>query len=159
MDEDTFTLERVKEKGEVGTYTVTISPHVHKRLDKHIFVIKKLIDKGLKKNNWLLSALIEKLEREAPYQEVSPAKTITIKMEPKLEQLILQRVNHIKKLRKSYSKKQWILDAIIDKLDRDEENIDNKLLEIRPKHGLTDQQQADFLMEELKSIKSRIQKK
>src|SRR5438105_2635223 len=146
MDKETITIEPVKEK---GGYSVTISPHIHKRLERHIFIIKKLINKNLTKNNWLLSAIEEKLEREVPYQDVPAVNTISLKLDPKREQLILQRVNYVRKFRKSYSKKQWILDAITDKLERDEENVEKKLLETRHDQGLSDKQQIELLKNEL----------
>lgn len=160
MDKETVSIKHNDEAEQTSLrYTVVISPYMHKRLDRHIFIIKKLIDKKLTKHNWLLDAINEKLKNEAPYEEVPTANTITIKMDHKFEQLILQRIEYIKKFRKSYSKKQWISDAIIDKLERDEEHVEKKLLEARPDHedglkGISDKEQIEILKKELAELKA-----
>lgn len=137
----------------VGGYTVFISPHIYERLEQHISILKKAVDRNITKQAWLINAIKEKLENDSIDQHVPKANTLSVKIEEALENLILERIEHIKKFRSSYSKKQWIIDAVISKLDRDQTKVEKQTLETTKNQDLTDKQQIKSLKSELHELK------
>lgn len=106
-----------------GKYTVTISPHINEKLDNHVLIMKKLIDRGVTKHLWIINAIEEKLAHDANQQQVPKVPHLNIRIDEELDKKILERIEFIRKFRKSYSKKQWLIDAILEKLDRDDSKI------------------------------------
>lgn len=160
MGRDTFSIEEIKaiKPPPVGGYTVTVNSHIHKRLERHILIIKKLIDRHATKQDWLVNAIREKMEKDITGQEIPTTHSITVKLDARLEQMILQRIEYIKKFKFSYSKKKWIIDAIVDKLDRDEEEVEKKLLNTKQDLILTERQQIELLKNEVAELKARLNK-
>ncbi len=124
-------LEDVRSIEKSG-YSVTISRHIHARLERHVLILKKLLDKGATKQNWMISAIKEKLARDLQDDSLPKATTITLKIDKELDEELNARVEFIKKFRQSYSRKQWIVDAVIEKLDLDERKVEEKFLSIKP---------------------------
>lgn len=108
-------------------YSVTIGDNLHLRIEKHVRLLKILEDKSHTKQKWILNAVKEKLKKECDPLS-SKDRHLQIKMDPKTHQLIEEQVNMIKKGRRSYSKKQLIVEAIFEQLDREEEKA-KELLE------------------------------
>lgn len=108
-------------------YSVTIGDHLHYRIEKHIRLLKLLEDEGHTKQKWILNAVKEKLKKECDPLS-SKDRHLQIKIDPDTHQQIEEQVNLIKKGRRSYSKKQLIVEAIFEQLDREEEKA-RELLE------------------------------
>lgn len=159
MEKDSITLEELKAilHSTVSAYNITISPHIHERLERHILILKKLIDRGVTKQNWITSAIKEKLKKDAANKQVPKVTTLSVKIDEDLDKLILERIEYVKKFRVSYSKKQWLVDAIIDKLDNDEPEAEKKILETK-QPTLSEKQQIELLKHELAELKSRFEK-
>ena len=111
-------------------YTVTISPHIHDRIEQHIIYVKKLSDPNSTKQRWILHAVQEKLSREEKDQDIPKERRLNIKLDKVTSKKVLKRVDLIKKFRTSYSKKQWFVDALLEKLEQEEQEIKKKLSEI-----------------------------
>lgn len=159
MEKDTITLEQLKEMPtQVGSYTITISPHIHERLERHILILKKLVDRGMTKQRWVTSAIREKLEKDSSDEQLPKATTLSVKIEADLEKSIFQRIEYVKQFRFSYSKKQWLVDAIIDKLDREEAEAEKKLSTTKQLQGLTDKEQIHCLKNEIAELRALLQK-
>ena len=157
MDSEPITLDDIKSiENSVGTYTVNISPHIHDRLERHILILKKLIDRSTTKQRWLIACIKEKLRNEADKKEVPKANTINVKIYEELDKQLIQRIEFIRKFRSSYSKKQWIVDAILEKLERDEKEVENKLSVMRQSQADSFKQQIEQLQKELAEFKSKL---
>lgn len=159
MKKENITLEELQEllNTSASIYNLTISPHIHERLERHILILKKLIDRGMTKQTWITNAIKEKLKKDSENTQVPKASTLSVKIDEDLDKLILERIEYVKKFRFSYSKKQWLVDAILDQLDNEEQEAERTLLKIK-QHGLSEKQQDELLKEEVLNLKARLQK-
>lgn len=159
MDSDGITLDEIKSiDTSVGAYTVTISPHIHERLERHILILKKLIDRSATKQRWLIDSIREKLAKDASNQQVPKANTLNVKIDDELDKQVLKRIEFIKKFRFSYSKKQWLVDAVLEKLERDEKEVERKLSDMKQSQADTYKQQVEQLQTELAELKAQLVK-
>lgn len=123
-------MENTKSK-DTPQYAVSISSILHNKLDQHIYAIKKLLKTGKSKKEWVAEAIEKKLAREQSKKEIDKEKCICVKIDPVTKQKLEERVEMIRGIRYSYSKKQWVLDAIHEKLENQEEIVKKKLKEYR----------------------------
>ena len=138
-------------------YAFTISPHIYSRLERHILILKKLIDRSTTKQRWLSNAIKEKLARDENNQQLPKATYLSVKIEKDTEKEIGKKIEFAKKFRFSYSKKQWIVDAILEKLDQEETEDKSKLLDLTQSQRDTYKQQNESLQTEIESLKLQLQ--
>lgn len=112
-------------------YAVTIGENLHQRIDNHLYLMKNLGKKNFTKQQWLLNALQEKLAQDETLVSVPKERHIQIKVDHTTRKQLESRVDFIRNFRRSYSKKQLILEAIYEKLDREEEISKNLLLNLK----------------------------
>lgn len=155
MDEDAISLE--ESKLTIGA-SFTISPHIYERLDRHILILKKLIDRSTTKQRWITNAIKEKILKEANNQQLPKATTLNIKIAKELEDELQRKVEFIRKFRASYSKKQWLVDAILEKLDRDEKGVEAKLVEETRSEVDSYKNQNEQLRAEVEKLKAQLKK-
>jgi hypothetical protein len=119
-------------KSKIYQYTVSISPHLHNRLDKHIFILKKLVRTGHTKQQWLVEAVEEKLknEKSSQTQDIEKEKRVSLRIDVLTKKILEEQIQLIRCFRTSYSKRKWILDAIQEKLDLEEVSIKKRHLEL-----------------------------
>jgi hypothetical protein len=103
-------------------YSIRIGEHLHNRITKIIRSLKYLDNHSHTRQRWFIEAFKEKLkkEEESEVDEISADKYVGFKIDKHLSEKIEKRVGEIKKHRISFSKKQWFMEAIFEKLDRDE---------------------------------------
>lgn len=108
-------------------YSVEIADHLHDRLSKHLRLLSNLGYRS--RQQWVLDALNEKLKKEeaAGVEAISKERRLHLKLDEKIHQELDKRVEIRKKVRRSYSKKQWLVDAISEKLEREEVSTKKKL--------------------------------
>lgn len=111
-------------------YTVSVSPHIFNRLEQHILFVKRLSNRNETRQNWVLEAIKDKLTRDERCHDIPKECRLNLKIDEITAQKLFKRVELIKKFRTSYSKKQWILDAILERLDREEKKIKQQLAEL-----------------------------
>ncbi|MBA3816882.1 MAG: hypothetical protein H0X29_10275 [Parachlamydiaceae bacterium] len=128
--------ERIK-TNKIHQYSVSISPHLHSKLEQHIFVFKKLLKPGYTKQQWLIEAIEEKLKNDDPDKEVENEKRVSFRIDALTKKILEKHVQQISYFRSSYSKRKWILDAIQEKLDLEEKAVKKKLLDHSETHSNT----------------------
>lgn len=113
---------------EVG-YAIEIGDSLHKKIDTHIKALS-LDDRNHSKQSWIIEAIKEKLstEKQNAFKMLSKGKFLNLSMSKKLMQEVEEKVTAHKAIRKSYSKKKWILEAIYEKFDK-EEKLADQLME------------------------------
>ncbi|MFI5342783.1 MAG: hypothetical protein ACHQUC_01035 [Chlamydiales bacterium] len=112
----------------VKSITIRIGENLYKRFNKHIKCLKNL-SKQLTKQNWLEQAFKEKLtKQDDSIHDILSEKLLHIRIDDPLFKEIAKQVEMIKKFR-NFSKKQWMLEAIYEKLDREEEQVKKDLEE------------------------------
>ena len=103
-------------------HSITVGDHLHKRIEKHLCLLKYLENQSYTKQRWLISAFLEKIESENEMDFSShKSKYLRFKLNKQLQEKIEGKINFIKKFRRSYSKKQWFIEAVHEKLEREEE--------------------------------------
>lgn len=115
---------------EMNAYSFTVSQHIHERLDRHVFLLKKLIQRGASKQKWVVDAIKEKLTNDETKTSIPKANTIYVKIDDNLKIQMEKRIEFMKNFCSSYSKKRWLVDAVVEKLERDEKEVDMKLSEL-----------------------------
>ena len=122
---------QIDSKHDESTYAVEIDDSLLSEIEKLISLLKKY-DIRHNVQSWTLEALREKmiLEKKSKDFKISKEKFLRIIISEKLRQHIENRVLEIKKVRRSYSKKKWILDAIYEKILKDQSQIEVLINEI-----------------------------
>src|SRR4029077_4956181 len=102
--------------------SIKIAEHLHKRFSKHLQILKYVKKPSKNKMNWIEEAFLEKLaaERELSSDGIPIEKYLHFKISKPLYNEIEERVNIIKKFR-NFSKKQWMVEAIYDKLEKEDQ--------------------------------------
>lgn len=107
-----------------ASYTFTVGKHLHKKMENHIRAVK-FLDSNYSKQHWIADAIQEKLESERIQgpEEFTREHVVNMKIDKRLDQLVEKQVGIYRKFRKSYSKKLWLVEAISEKLDKEEAAI------------------------------------
>lgn len=111
-------------------YSVRIGANFFHRLNNHIR-LRKHVGFSNSKQAWINEAIREKIEsdKDKSLEDITGDKYLNIKINHYLNEEVEKLVEVIKKIRISFSKKQWLIEAILDKLDRDEPKIKQKFNE------------------------------
>lgn len=116
----------------IKNYSLRIGERFYKRLSKHILYLKQL-NSIQNQQQWLERAILTKLKKEEE-QDIDacilPEKYLSFKMGSHIDTRIEKRVEVIRKVRVSFSKKQWILEAIHEMLDAEEKETREKAQEL-----------------------------
>lgn len=142
-------------------YTIVISPHLYARLEKHITILKKIVDHTTTKQRWFTDAIKEKLLNDKDPASFPKATTLNVKIRNDLYQAIHARIEYIRKFRDTYSKKQWIVDAVLEKLERDENPVKLKMLDLtQPKDNakVNLRSSIEEAKSEIENLKYRLEK-
>lgn len=100
-------------------YTVYVSSIFSSRIKNHVQKIRRAIDPTISDEEWVKEAISEKLKIEQKLKSVEKEKTLSIILDPELSDRLKNHLEVIKEKRNLTSKKQWILDAIDEKMDRE----------------------------------------
>jgi hypothetical protein len=115
----------------IKNYSIRIGERLYIRINKHILFLKHL-NKSQNKQAWIEEAILDKLKKEEEQDGIeciSREKHLSFKIRSQIDTRIEKRVEFIKKIRGSFSKKQWLLEAIYEKLDTEEEETEKKAKE------------------------------
>jgi len=111
------------------SHNLNIPNYVYSKLSNHIRILKTLEDRSTTNQTWIMNAIKEKIEknREMLKKEVPPKKTISVKIDLNTLVEIDQQVSLLKSYKGSYSKTKWIIEAIMDQLEKEKEKADKLL--------------------------------
>lgn len=107
-----------------------VDDRLYENLDNHLTAIKALKGK-VTKQSWINQAIKEKLHKESSSFKVSKLKTINFKIDQESLPGIETRVNFIKKFRRTYSRKLWIVEAIQEKLEKEAKSVQEEMEKIK----------------------------
>ncbi|MBA3816883.1 MAG: hypothetical protein H0X29_10280 [Parachlamydiaceae bacterium] len=125
-------MEDEKKLNDLNTvnYTFTLPSILYKRLENHLQELNRLQNPQKKKQTWLVNAIQEKIARDEHSDMISKANHLNLRLDENTLQKLEERMSKINRQKKlKYTKKQWILDAIEEKMEVEKELIQNKLLE------------------------------
>lgn len=124
-------MENEPKISESTSYSVQIGEHLFERIDKHVQLLKFLGSSPQNKKNWIISAIKEKLKKvgNIPVQNLPKEKHLTLVLDPQLRNEIEEQITNLKKVRRSYSMKQLIVEAIFEQLAQEEDLIKKRVKE------------------------------
>ncbi len=102
-------------------YTVRIGNHLYQRINKHMRLLKNLKNET-SKQKWIKEAISEKLKVDETSDENLGDRFLHLKFEIELWHEVQKKIEILKTFYTSISKKQWIEEAIYEKLDREEQD-------------------------------------
>lgn len=108
-------------------YTFSINKTLHEKLEKLVHLCRATINSDQTKQAWVREAIKEKLSLENINEDIPKERRISLKIEEDLLKQIEERVEILKNYLTSYSKRLWIIDAIYEKMDRDEKELIQRL--------------------------------
>lgn len=123
---ETAIWDEEKEQG----YNCSVDANLFSKLEQHIYALRGLEGK-ISKQSWLAQAIKEKLKIDRLSNDIPKEKRLHFFIEKKLSEEIEERVEFLKKFRSSYSKKQWVVEAIYQKLERDAVRIQEQLDQLK----------------------------
>jgi len=130
-DRHTHTEEEMISEHHKGIYyTCNVDANLYDKLEKILFAIRGLEGKTTKKD-WINKAIKEKLERENSSNVFSKEKRLSFPIDHESLAEIEKRVMLLRKFRTSYSKKQWLVEAIYEKLDQDTKTVQTAIEKIK----------------------------
>lgn len=111
-------------------YVIEINETLYKKIDKLIRILNAFDNRAHSKQSWILEAVNEKLnvEESSKKENIPVSKYLKLSMEVPLRKKIEDKVSLLKQFKNSYSTKKWLLEAIFEKLER-EEYMAEKLIE------------------------------
>jgi hypothetical protein len=105
-----------------------VEEHFYDRVEKHIRSLKFLERQNIKKKHWFTAAIKEKLSRDKKLDipNIPLSKHLQFPIDEELHSEFTKHLDLIK-MHRNYSAKQLIVDAILEKLDREEAEIRERL--------------------------------
>ena|ERR1700722_7162032 len=124
------TKDKQDSEYKIRSFSFRIGEYLHKQLNKHIHLLKKLENRNHSKQSWLQEAVKEKLETEECFGDglIEKDNFLSLKIPEPLCHRIEKRIELAKRFRVSYSLKKWFLEAVSEKLEREGEKAKNLLL-------------------------------
>jgi len=120
-------LEKLLSLSGEKRFSIRINENLHKRFNQHIKCLKNINRRLVTKQNWIVDAFQEKLaHQDDSFSGILNEKLIHFKVDEKLFNELDSKVEMIKKFR-SFSKKQWMIEAIYEKLEREEQKVKKEL--------------------------------
>lgn len=108
-------------------YAIKIKASLDKRLSLHVRALKHLEGRGYSKKRWIQEAIREKLKacQEIDIEKLESDSTLNFTISQYTNEAIVKIVKMLKKLKIQTSKTDFILDAIHEKLAKEEANTKN----------------------------------
>ena len=103
--------------------------NIIRKIQQHIFVRKACMGESkISKQSWAEEAIKEKLENERDIHScLLKNKSFTFLLSNDLEKEIEERIKIIKKFSRSSSRKKWLLDAFLQKIENERDEIKKHL--------------------------------
>lgn len=111
---------------QLRSFSIKLGENLYLRFSKHFQLLKYVKKNSQTKKGWIEEAFMEKLEaeRELTPDSIKKEKYLHFQINPQLYDKIEQRVSVIKRFR-NFSKKQWMVEAIYAKLEKEEQEAKN----------------------------------
>lgn len=97
---------------------IQVGEHVYDKIHNHVRKLKYLKNQSLTKRAWIHEAIREKLDREKSISDLPRKKYLSITIDSALNEELEKRMLLIRKF-VLVSKKSWVLEALLEKLERD----------------------------------------
>ena len=102
---------------------IKVTEKIYNRVDSHVRILKHLAKYEHSKNSWIVEAVREKLEREKKLKNsnIPKDKNLNLTVDVSLDNELQRQIDIIKTFKpQGFSKKQFVLEAIFEKLEAEE---------------------------------------
>ncbi len=132
------------EKFETVSFSLKIKAELDLRISNHIRALKHLEGRGYSKKRWVQEAIKEKLQawKQADLEKLLNDATLNFSISGYTNDEIVKIINSLRKLKIRTSKTDFFLEAIREKLDREEMTTKN-LFQTMLKNICRDQQSSN----------------
>lgn len=110
--------------------SLKIGANLYEKLTQHLF-LSKAANKRYSQSDWICEAIVEGLETEKIDGVLPKERKITISIDDDTLEKLEERVKFFQQIYTSFSKKQWVVEAIYKKLDRDLAKLKDELQKIQ----------------------------
>lgn len=106
-------------------YAIKIKAELDKRISEHIYAIKQMQGKSYSKKKWVEEAIQEKLKEweNIDFETIKSDCTLNFIISQATDAKIIRIVEILKKLKIKSNKTDFILEAINEKLEKEEERV------------------------------------
>ena len=113
------------ENFETIAYGIKVKAELDERISNHVRALKYLEGKGYSKQRWIQEAIKEKLQacKKIDFENAKSDRTLNFSISRYTHDEIVKIVKILKKLKIKTSKTEFFLEAIIEKLEREEKNV------------------------------------
>ena len=105
---------------------ISVGTNLHEKLTRHLFLLKAT-NRRFSQSDWICDAIKESLESENIDGDLPKERKITISIDDYTFKKLEERVHFFKQIYSSFSKKQWIVEAIYKKFDRESSKLKDEL--------------------------------
>lgn len=121
---------KIKSKEKKVEYSCRIGNHLHQQLSKHIQKVQTR-KASETKQGWIEEAIREKLSMGESSDNLVNNNHLHLKVDVELWSALGSKIQELKTGRISISKKEWIEEAILEKMDREEKKPQELLKSMR----------------------------
>lgn len=127
-----MTLDSSDQIDKQKQYPLRVGERLYKRIDEHVFFLKSQ-SRRQSKQKWITEAIQEKLEKEKRTRlpKIPRTKSISIKIESSVSKELEEKVDFLKKMKGSHTLKNWLIDAIEEKLESESYLVEKAVRSIR----------------------------
>ncbi|MFI5343136.1 MAG: hypothetical protein ACHQUC_02835 [Chlamydiales bacterium] len=113
---------------DIVNYNVTLDVSIWDHIEKQVVLNKSTKDITFSKRRWILDSILEKLSNVAVTDVViQKRKSISFAINKFIQKKIEKVISFYRKIDATYSKNQFFLDAITEKVEREKKQLDNTL--------------------------------
>lgn len=117
----------INEKNKSIQVRIKLKQSLYQQFLKHLQDLKEKNHPDRTQKAWIYNAILKKIERDEASLDIPKAKHLALKLDEDLSDRLEARIEEICKTIPHYTKKQWILDAIEEKLEAEKEIVQDAL--------------------------------
>jgi enoyl-CoA hydratase/carnithine racemase len=121
------------ENSGIVDYTIPVEETLFDRVEKIIDLLNASDDQKHTKQSWLVDAILKKISKERIDMAYEPSKVRHLRFSIKkgLYEKIDKTVKTLRRSNKSYTKTQWFIEAVNEKLEQEERKAKKLLVKFR----------------------------
>ncbi len=114
-------------------YSLRVGKSMNQKLTRHIPILQVTDSKFFNMHKWIENAIEEKMrkEKDNPESDIDlQTKSISLKINEHIYKKLTKKIDSLKSIHGSYSKKTWLVEAIQEKLASESKEVAKKLKQI-----------------------------
>lgn len=110
-------------------YSIRIRAHLERQISNHVLKLKQLSGKSHSRKKWVLEAINEKLNSWNPneIENIKADSRLDLEISKSMNDKVNSIVSQIRKLNVKIDKKDFFIESVIEKLEREESRVEELL--------------------------------